>query len=49
MKLGGGPARRYLSLAGFAFAGGSEKGETDTVAPFFLSAFGFFASRVLRF
>jgi len=39
----------YLSLAGFALVGGSEKGETDTVAPFFLSAFGFLISRVLRF
>jgi len=40
----------YLSLAGFTLEGGSEKGETDTVALFLLlSDFGFFASRVLRF
>jgi hypothetical protein len=36
-------------LDGFALEGGSEKGETETVAVFFLSDFGFLISRVLRF
>jgi hypothetical protein len=40
--------RLAQSAAGFFFEGGSVKGDA-IVAGFFLSAFGFFASRVLRF
>jgi hypothetical protein len=41
-------ATRAYSAADFFLEGGSVKGD-EIVAGFFLSAFGFFASRVLRF
>ena len=41
-------SRLAQSAAGFFFEGGSVKGD-EIVAGFFLSAFGFFTSRVLRF